>query len=162
MAIYLNTNRPLENFKELYNEKYYVDKSEIIALINEKISSKSKYICITRPRRFGKTSIINMLGAYYTKGVNSKEIFDKFEISNSESYLENLNKYNVISISFNKLSDRGNTYSHYMEMIKTSIINDIVEQYPQINQKRYFAISDMLDATNDKFIFIIEVFIISI
>ena len=69
MAIYLNTNKPLENFIELYNEKYYVDKSEIIALINEKISSKSKYICITRPRRFGKTSITNMLEAYYTKGI---------------------------------------------------------------------------------------------
>jgi len=156
MAIYLNTNKPLENFIELYNEKYYVDKSEIIALINEKISSKSKYICITRPRRFGKTSITNMLGAYYTKGIDSKEIFDKFKIRNSESYLENLNKYNVISISFNKLSDRGNTYSDYMEMIKTSIINDIVEQYPQINPKNYFAISDMLDVTNDKFIFIID------
>ena len=138
MAIYLNTNKPLENFIELYNEKYYVDKSEIIALINEKISSKSKYICITRPRRFGKTSITNMLGAYYTKGIDSKEIFDKFKIRNSESYLENLNKYNVISISFNKLSDRGNTYSDYMEMIKTSIINDIVEQYPQINPEKLF------------------------
>ena len=67
MAIYLNTNNPLKNFIELYNEKYYVDKSEIISLLNEKISSKSKYICITRPRRFGKTSITNMLGAYYTK-----------------------------------------------------------------------------------------------
>jgi hypothetical protein len=156
MAIYLNTNRPLENFIELYNEKYYVDKSEIISLINEKISSKSKYICITRPRRFGKTSVINMLGAYYTKNVDSKNIFDNLKISNSESYSKNLNKYNVISISFNKLSDRGNTYIDYMEMIKTSIINDIVEQYPEVNPEKYFTISDMLDATNDKFIFIID------
>ncbi|MDR3595469.1 AAA family ATPase [Clostridium sp.] len=156
MAIYLNTKNSLENFIELYKEKYYVDKSDIISLMNEKISSKSKYICITRPRRFGKTSIINMLGAYYTKGINSKEIFDKLEISDSESYLENLNKYNVISISFNKLSDRGNTYSHYMEMIKTSLINDIVEIYPKIDPEKYFTISDMLEATNDKFIFIID------
>lgn len=156
MAIYLNTNKPLENFIELCNEKYYVDKSEIISLINEKISSKSKYICITRPRRFGKTSIINMLGAYYTKEIDSREIFDKLEIGNSESYLENLNKYNVISISFNKLSDKGNTYSDYMEMVKTSLINDIVEKYPEVNPEKYFTISDMLDDTNDKFIFIID------
>ena len=156
MAIYLNTNRSLENFIELYNEKYYVDKSEIISLINEKIYSKSKYICITRPRRFGKTSIINMLGAYYTKNIDSKDIFDKLKISNSQSYLKNLNKYNVISISFNKLSDRGNTYADYMEMIKTSIINDIVEQYQEVNPEKYFSISDMLEATNDKFIFIID------
>lgn len=156
MAIYLNTSRPLENFMELYNEKYYVDKSEIISLINEKLSSKSKYICITRPRRFGKTSVINMLGAYYTKKIDSKEIFDNLKISSSKSYFKNLNRYNVISISLNKLSDRGNTYIDYIEMIKTSIINDIVEQYSQINPENYFTISDMLDATNDKFIFIID------
>ncbi|AGX41933.1 putative AAA-ATPase [Clostridium saccharobutylicum] len=156
MAIYLNTNRPLENFKELCRKKYMVDKSLIIEKLNEFIDSSDKYICITRPRRFGKTSIINMLGAYYTKEINSKEIFDKFKISNSESYLENLNKYNVISISFNKLSDRGNTYNHYMEMIKTSLINDIAEKYPEIDPEKYFAISDMLEATNDKFIFIID------
>jgi hypothetical protein len=156
MAIYLNTKNALENYIELYNEEFFVDKSEIIASINKKISSKSKHICITRPRRFGKTSITNMLAAYYTKGIDSKKIFDNLKISNCESYLGNLNKYNVISISFNKLSDKGNTYEDYMEMIKTSIINDIEEQYPEINSEKYFAISDMLDATNDKFIFIID------
>lgn len=156
MAIYLNTNKPLENYIELYNEEYFVDKSEIISSINKKISSKSKYICITRPRRFGKTSIINMLGAYYTKDVNSKEIFDNLKVRNSKSYLENLNKYNVISISLNKISDKGNTYNDYMEMIKTSLIDDIVEKYPQINPKKYFTISDMLNDSNDKFIFIID------
>lgn len=100
MAIYLNTNRNLENYRELYNEEYFVDKSEIISLINKKINTKSKYICITRPRRFGKSSIASMLGAYYSKAVNSKVIFDELNISSSKSYIENLNKYNVISISF--------------------------------------------------------------
>jgi predicted AAA+ superfamily ATPase len=57
MAIYLNTNRPLENFKELCRKKYIVDKSLIIEKLNEFIDSSDKYICITRPRRFGKTSI---------------------------------------------------------------------------------------------------------
>ena len=76
MAVYLNTNKNLENYKELYNEEYFVDKSKIISLINKKINTKSKYLCITRPRRFGKSSIANMLGAYYSKAVDSKDIFD--------------------------------------------------------------------------------------
>ncbi|MBU3109667.1 AAA family ATPase [Clostridium gasigenes] len=156
MAIYLNTNKQLENYEELSNEEYFIDKSDIIALINKKVSTKSKYLCITRPRRFGKSSIADMLGAYYTKTVNSKEIFDDLKISNSESYLKHLNKYNVISIAFNKLSDRGNTYNDYIERIKTSLINDIVEKYPKINPDSYFSISDMLQDTNDKFIFIFD------
>jgi len=49
-----------------------------------------------------------------------------------------------------------NTYNDYMDMIKTSIIDDIVEKYPQINPKKYFTISDMLNDTKDKFIFIID------
>ncbi len=83
-------------------------------------------------------------------------IFDNLKISNSKSYLENLNKYNVISISFNQISDKGNTYKDYIEMIKSTIINDIVEKYPHIDPKKYFTINDMLFDTKEKFIFIFD------
>ena len=63
MAVYLNTNSPLENFEFLLNSKYYVDKSNIIEKLNEIIYTEKLYVCITKPRRFGKSSIINMLGA---------------------------------------------------------------------------------------------------
>ena len=75
MAIYLNKNRNLENYKELYNEEYFVDKSEIISLINKKINTKSKYICITRPRRFGKSMLTSMLAYYYS--INEADNFEK-------------------------------------------------------------------------------------
>ncbi|MDU4800676.1 MAG: AAA family ATPase, partial [Clostridium butyricum] len=96
--MYLNNDKPYENFKELVNEEYFVDKSKIICLLNKKISTKGKYICITRPRRFGKSSVADMLGAYYSKAVDSKELFDKLNISSCDGYEENLNKYNVINI----------------------------------------------------------------
>lgn len=67
MSIYLNTNSSLKKFRYLINSKYYVDKSNIIAHLNESINTENKYICITRPRIFGKSSVINMLGSYYTK-----------------------------------------------------------------------------------------------
>ncbi|MGL5068822.1 MAG: AAA family ATPase [Sarcina sp.] len=156
MGVYLNTNKALENYLELNKFKYSIDKSMIIENLNELIGSIGKYVCITRPRRFGKTSVINMLGAYYTKNIDSKEIFDKLKISNSYTYEKHLNKHNVINISFNKIPDNECNYSSYMEMIKKSIINDIVEVYPSIDPKKYFTISDLLSATNDKFIFIFD------
>ncbi|MFQ9502608.1 MAG: AAA family ATPase, partial [Clostridia bacterium] len=77
MAIYLNTDTALENYKKLIKSKYFVDKSLIIGKLNNLLGTSECYVCITKPRRFGKSSIINMLGAYYTKGYNSKDIFDK-------------------------------------------------------------------------------------
>ena len=79
MAIYLNTKSPFENYNELAREYYFVDKSEIIKSLNSKVSTKSKYVCITRPRRFGKSSVADMLGAYYSKAVDSHNIFDKLK-----------------------------------------------------------------------------------
>ena len=156
LAVYLNTKRSLKNFRELYREEFFVDKSEIISKINKKIFTKSKYVCITRPRRFGKTSIVDMLGAYYTKDIDCKGIFDTLNISKSESYLENLNKYNVINISFNKIPDKGNTYEDYINMVKDSLIEDITEKFTGIDPNKYFTISDMLESTDEDFIFIID------
>ena len=156
MSIYLNSRKPLLNLIELCNDKYYVDKSGIIDILNEKISTKGKYICITRPRRFGKSSVADMLGAYYCNKHDSRDIFDKLNISRSRSYLDNLNKYNVISISFNKIPENGNSYDDYIAMIKESLISDIKEAYSDLCDKKFFTISDMLMATNEKFIFILD------
>ena len=128
----------------------------IIDKLNKLIDTSDCYVCITKPRRFGKSSIINMLGAYYTKGYNSKDIFDKLNISKSKSYLENLNKYNVINISLSKISEKGTSYNDYINMIKVSIINDIKESYPQIDVEKYFSIGDILSTTGEQFIFIID------
>ena len=90
MAIYLNTDTALRNFNELANSKYFIDKSNILRKLNTFISTPNKYICITKPRRFGKSSIINMLGAYYSKGYNSKDIFDKLNISRKEKVIKKI------------------------------------------------------------------------
>ena len=84
MAIYLNTKGCFKNYKELCRDEFFVDKTKIISMINKKISTKNKYICITRPRRFGKTSVADMLASYYTKSdealkqIKEKEYFQKF------------------------------------------------------------------------------------
>lgn len=156
MAIYLNTNKSLGNYKRLLNTDYFVDKSNMIEKTNKIINTANCYICITRPRRFGKSSVADMLGSYYSKGIDSKYIFDALNISKSNSYEDHLNKYNVISISFNKIPEIGRSFDTYMDMIKTSLINDIEEAFPKIDSKKYFTISDMLSDTGEKFIFIFD------
>lgn len=156
MSNYLNTNVLLENYKNLYRSKYFIDKSLIIDSLNQLLNTSDKYVCITRPRRFGKSSIASMIGAYYSKAVKSKEIFDNLKISSSETYIENLNKYNVISISFNEIPDNMKSYDDYINMIRTQLIRDITEKYTHIKADKYFNISSMLMDTQEKFIFIFD------
>ncbi|MGL5328501.1 MAG: AAA family ATPase, partial [Peptostreptococcaceae bacterium] len=156
MTVYLNTDRSLENYKSLYKSKYFVDKSLIIEKLNERICTSDKYVCITRPRRFGKSSVADMLGAYYSKAVDSKDIFNNLKISNCHSYNENLNKYNVITISFNKIPDKSKTYDEYIGLVISGLIDDIKTLYPDLEIKDFYTIGDMLYATGEKFIFIFD------
>ena len=59
---YLDTDMPKINFEKMLNDEIYVDKSMLIEKTNRMIGRRSCYVCITRPRRFGKTSNMSMLG----------------------------------------------------------------------------------------------------
>lgn len=154
--MYLNSNKPLKNFEELFNEKYFVDKSLIIELLNEKISTKSKYVCITRPRRFGKSSVVDMLGAYYSKGVNSKSIFDKLEISKVNGYENHLNKYNVINVSFNEITDNMKTYDEYINNIITEVKKEVIESFDINDVSINDSLKRILEKSEQKYIFIFD------
>lgn len=156
MSIYINTNKGLENYKMLKRGKYFVDKSQIIEIINQRINTNDRFICITRPRRFGKSSIADMLSAYYTKNYDSKDIFNELNISKSSSYLENLNKYNVINIQFNEIPDEIGTYKDYIENIKRGLKSDIKSVFKNIDFDNTDSISRMLTKTKEKFVFIFD------
>ncbi|MEG0671717.1 AAA family ATPase [Clostridium sp.] len=154
--VFLNTNKSLENYKKLFNMDYFVDKSMMIERTNKLINKANSYLCVTRPRRFGKSSVADMLGAYYSKAVDSKNIFETLRISKTDGYEEHLNKYNVINISFNTIPDKNKTYDEYIGLVQNGIIDDIKSMYPTLEIKNYYNISHMLAATNEKFIFIFD------
>ena len=45
---------------------YFVDKSAILEEIIPRIGTTENYICLTRPRRFGKSIMANMIGAFFS------------------------------------------------------------------------------------------------
>ena len=74
----------------------FVDKSGLISFLNTQFGGENRFVLVSRPRRFGKTMAIRMLNAYYSKRLNTKEIFDKLVVSKSPSYKEHLNQHNVL------------------------------------------------------------------
>ena len=101
MGTYVNPS--LEKLSKAKKKQYYVDKSMIISKLNESIDNDDSFICVSRPRRFGKTMAANMIAAYYTKGCDSHEIFSDLEISKAPSFEEYINKYTVIKIDMNDI-----------------------------------------------------------
>lgn len=133
-----------------------MDKSLIIDKVNERIHTKNRCLCITKPRRFGKTSVLNMLGAYYGKSYPSSAIFDRLKISHCKSYTVHLNQYNIINLNMNCLPDNGNSYSDYTALIKGTIEDDIEALYPELKRASFRSLPDLLTATKDEFIFFID------
>lgn len=78
MGIYLNPDN--DGFLTAISSEIYVDKTELIAYTNKCINTEQKYICVSRPRRFGKSMALNMLAAYYSCGCTSEELFTDLKI----------------------------------------------------------------------------------
>lgn len=153
---YLNTNVPYIQFEEALNSEIYVDKSLLIEAVSSKIKTGNKYICITRPRRFGKTINANMLGAYFTKGLDSDDLFRHLNIAKTDGYRKHINQYNVFKIDFSRRPDFCPDYQTYFKSILKKIKRDLEEAYPKLQGQDYDGISEMLCDTNDSFIFILD------
>jgi len=88
------------NFESDLSSRIFIDKSLIISKLNEVIGTNEKFICISRPRRFGKSMTANMITAYYSKGCDSTGLFKNLKISSEPSFEENLNRYDLIRMDF--------------------------------------------------------------
>lgn len=152
---YLNRNNPIILFQESLNSEIYVDKSMLIEKVSTKIKTGNKYICITRPRRFGKTVNANMLGAYYTCGYDSHTLFEGLAISKSDLYPKHLNQHNVIFMDLSRMPDPCSTYESYISYVKQRLAADIEKAYG-LKKEEGVPVSDLFTASGDSFIFILD------
>lgn len=157
MGIYLNPGNAL--FQESIQSKIYVDKTGIIAYTNEIIHTKNKYICVSRPRRFGKSTTAEMLAAYYGKD-DSRKLFQEYKIAKHPSFCKHLNKYHVILLNMQDFLSSARNISEMRELIEKSVLWDFMDAYPDI---RYFdkqnlirSLQDIYMQTKTSFVFIID------
>ena len=101
MGIYLNPRA--DGFEQSIRSQIYVDKTEMISYVNGVLGTEQKFICVSRPRRFGKSITAKMLAAYYCRTCNSEELFQKLKVAALDSYEAHLNQYDVIFINMQKL-----------------------------------------------------------
>lgn len=127
MGIYLNPNN--DQYQELVNSTLMVDKSLLIEKISSRIKTKQKFVCVSRPRRFGKSTDADMLTAYYSIGCDSHEIFDNLKISKTASYKKHLNKHNVIHLNMQEFLSDSDSVNEMLDMLSNEIIKELEETY---------------------------------
>lgn len=160
MGIFLNSTAPFEAYKITALDKYFVDKTMLIEELIPSIGREQRFLCITRPRRFGKTVMANMVASYFGKAIDSSFVFEHLAIAKSPVYEEYINKYDVIYIDFSRLPENCQTYEEYINRIKTGIKEDLLEEFPELELKEEMSLWDILakifQKTNRKFIFIMD------
>ena len=157
MGIYLNQNNIM--FSKDINSDIYVDKTLLIEQTNKYINTNSQYVCISRPRRFGKSMAANMLTAYYSRGCDSREMFENLKISKADSFEKHLNKYNVISFDMQKFLVKTESVKEMLRLMEQKILKDIKREYSDILDDEEDLISTLeivFAETGVPFVFIID------
>lgn len=130
MGIYLNPGN--NKFKRAVNSDIYVDKTGLIKYTNSIVDTLQSCVCVSRPRRFGKSMAADMLTAYYSKGCDSRELFSGLEIAKDESFEEHLNKYDTIFLNMQEFLSRSSNVKALLERVEGKVIRELKKQYPDV------------------------------
>ena len=158
MGIFLN--RGIEEFKRTLNSQIYVDKTDIIGFLNRVVNTEQSYICVSRPRRFGKSVTANMIAAYYEKGSDSRMLFAGKKLSEIDSWDTEMNKYNVIRIDIADILSSQNDAERALDYIESKIIEELKQAFPDVLKLEVEGVTEALasinEVTQEQFIIIID------
>ena len=142
---------------QIVRNSEYVDKSEIITLTNQVIDTEERFICVTRPRRFGKSVTVKMLNAYYSKGCDSKALFSDLKIASSPDFEKHLNQHDVIYLDMTEFADNKDNGIRYLENLDTDVVSELKDTYPECFDKdKDYSLPEAIFCLKKRFIFIID------
>ena len=159
MGSYLNPRS--ERFQTSLRSEIYVDKTMLISQVNRRIRTEQKFLCVSRPRRFGKSMAADMLSAYYNCGEDTSALFENLKIASAESYREHLNQYHVIKINMQEFLSATDSVEEMLAMLKKYISFDLFDQYEETvrfrDEKNFIQVlKDVYAKTNRPFVILID------
>lgn len=156
LGVYVNSKKPYTLYRKMAQSAYFVDKTALLNALIPVVDADGegaaqsggkdlRYICITRPRRFGKTVMADMVASFFGKGGDSRSVFEKLEISKNNQFEKHLNKHNVIYIAFNEVPKNCNTYEQYIHRIEKRLTDDLLRSFPKVSVDEDEAVWDILN-----------------
>ena len=153
MGQYLNPGNA--GFERAVRSQIYVDKTEMLDYLNSVLDTEQGYVCVSRPRRFGKSIAARMVAAYYSKGCDSEAIFSKYRIAQKTDFRKYLNQYSVIQLDISELKVTMPGDEELVSWIQECVLGELREVYPFISKETCLlplALADINEKTGDRFI----------
>ena len=158
MGIYLNPGG--DQFRMDRKLEIYVDKSGMLAYLNRVFRSANRFVCVSRPRRFGKSMGANMVAAYYDRTAEVEQEFSGLKIESEPTFAEHLGKYDVIKLNIQMFLSESINVDDLLSQIQKAILWELLDTYPDF---RYFdkkklvrTMSDVYSNTKRSFVIIID------
>ena len=156
MGSYLNPGSFL--FEMALNSEIFVDKSGLIEVTNRCINTLQRFMCISRPRRFGKSMAADMLAAYYGRDISSESLFENLAVSQIDTYKKHLNQYDVIKINMQEFLSSTQNIDEMLKLLQARIVKELRQKYPEYAGENYliFAMQDIFSHTKRPFVILID------
>ena len=158
MGIYLNPENV--DFQKSLNSEIYIDKTELIAYTNKKLNTEQGYICVSRPRRFGKSMAANMLTAYYSRGCDSRELFQGLKIATHPDFEKHLNQYNVIHLNMRDYLTESENMKQLIQFVEDDLLDELQQEFSDLRMPRRKTLVKVLEQAFAQykipFVFIID------
>ena len=157
MGFYLNPDNM--GFWKAVRSEIYIDKTGLIQYTNKCINTEQQYICVSRPRRFGKSMALKMLAAYYSCDCDSRDLFRGFAIERAESFAQHLNQYDVICLNMQQFLIEASD-GKIMEYLEQEVVAELNGKYEEILKGHGMGLAAALRKiyvkTGNQFVFLID------
>ena len=133
MGIYLNPGADL--FLEARRSKIYVDKTAMLSELSAVLGTQQKYVCVSRPRRFGKSMAANMICAYYDHTV-ADEVFAGLAVARGEDFPRGRGACDVLRLNMQEFLSETKSMAKFLSLLEDSLLWDLLRAYPDYEYLR--------------------------
>ena len=157
MGVYLNPGTQL--FSIAVNSPIYVDKTSMLAKTNALVNTERRYLCISRPRRFGKSMAAAMLCAYYGVGDGNRELFEKLKLSQCPEWDKYLGKFDVIRLVMTNFIGQTKQMENVVGRIAMRVLDELHEAYPEVRYDENdfcYSLSRFHQSSGRQFVIVID------
>ena len=158
MGVYLNPGAIA--LRQSRRSRVYIDKSGLLARLNQVLNTEQRFVCVSRPRRFGKTMAANMVCAYYDRTVEGAVEFDGLQIAQDHSFEPNRNRYDVIRLNMQEFLSSTRSVDELIERLQSFVCRELETAYPgtTLLDRRNLpqTMSDIFAQTGAQFVVVID------